>query len=84
MPVEFYIESPSMAKVSIIRTSDKKEILCQISSHPRGVLISFVDIFFSKEIKEYEYKELHKRGTFMSFRSIASYVILEQNAFKTL
>ncbi len=58
MPVEFYIESPSMAKVSIIRTSDKKEILCQISSHPRGVLISFVDIFFSKEIKEYEYKEL--------------------------
>ncbi len=58
MPVEFYIESMSMKNAQIIRSSDKKEIPCQISSHPRGVLISFIDTFSSKEVKEYEYREL--------------------------
>lgn len=58
MPAEFYIETMSMSNVQIVRTSDQKEIPCQLSSHPRGVLISFIDTFSANEVKEYEYREL--------------------------
>lgn len=58
MPAEFYIETMSMSNVQIVRSSDQKEIPCQLSSHPRGVLISFIDTFSANEVKEYEYREL--------------------------
>lgn len=54
--VEFYIESPVLAAAKIVR-EDGVEIPCQVSPHPRGRKISFVDSFGPMEKKEYQYSE---------------------------
>lgn len=58
VPIEFYIESCIMKNV---RVTDKKtgaQIPSQLSSHPRGALISFTDELPSFGHKEYCYEEL--------------------------
>lgn len=55
--VEFYIESPHMARAGIL-TREGSALTCQVSLHPRGRLISFWDHFLPYEEKEYIYREL--------------------------
>lgn len=61
MPVEFYVEAyfgnPSQYPGMVI-TNDKtgEEFVPQLSVHPRGVLISFVDSFNPSEEKVYTFK----------------------------
>ncbi|MGL4737611.1 MAG: hypothetical protein ACRCW2_09195 [Cellulosilyticaceae bacterium] len=57
--VEFYIEVWGFDGVEIV--SPTGEVLtAQVSSHPRGVLITFVDTFEAGEEKNYTFKEVAK------------------------
>ncbi|MGN1015697.1 MAG: hypothetical protein ACI4PL_01755 [Faecousia sp.] len=55
--VEFYIESPILARAEI-RDEAGNILPCQVSPHPRGRKISFVDTFAPHEEKCYTYREL--------------------------
>ena len=55
--VEFYIESPYLARAEI-RDEEGSLLPCQVSPHPRGRKISFVDTFGPHEEKCYTYREL--------------------------
>ena len=55
--VEFYIESPHMARAAVL-DQQGRELTCQVSPHPRGRMISFVDHFHANEEKCYTYREL--------------------------
>ncbi len=55
--VEFYIESPVLARAEIA-CDDGRRLTCQVSAHPRGRKISFVDTFAPHEEKSYSYREL--------------------------
>lgn len=55
--VEFYIESHYLARAEI-RDEAGKLLPCQVSPHPRGRKISFVDTFAPHEEKCYTYREL--------------------------
>ncbi|MBL4934616.1 hypothetical protein JK636_02465 [Clostridium sp. YIM B02515] len=56
--VEFYIEAwEYKGEVKVICETTGREIKTQISSHPRGVLISFVDTFEANEEKVYIYEQ---------------------------
>ena len=55
--VEFYIESPYLARAEIM-DAEGRTIPCQVSPHPRGRKISFVDSFAPREEKCYTYREL--------------------------
>lgn len=56
-PVEFYIESPHMDDAEV-RNGAGERITCQVSPHPRGRRITFVDDFGPHEEKCYTYREL--------------------------
>ena len=60
-PVDFYVESPIMDRAEI-RDITGRVIPCQVSPHPRGRMISFVDAFAPGEEKTYDYRELPGRG----------------------
>lgn len=66
-PVEFYIESPILQRAKIT-ASDGTVLPCQISAHPRGRRISFVDFFDAYEEKEYTYEELPPADTAVNSR----------------
>ena len=56
MAVEFYVETlPAGLPDADIRTEDGRELPCQVSPHPRGRRISFVDTFTPGEVKRYTY-----------------------------
>ena len=56
MAVEFYVETlPAGLPDADIRTEDDRELPCQVSPHPRGRRISFVDTFTPGEVKRYTY-----------------------------
>lgn len=55
--VSFYIESTVMARAEVADAQGRR-IPCQVSPHPRGRLITFVDDFFPGEKKRYTYAEL--------------------------
>lgn len=55
-PVEFYIETMKLDAARIL-SEDGREIPCQVSPHPRGRKISFVDRFAPGEEKIYRYEE---------------------------
>ena len=60
MAVEFYVETlPAGLPDAVIRTEDGRELRCQVSPHPRGRRISFVDTFAPGEVKRYTY---HKKA----------------------
>lgn len=55
--VEFYIEVWKYPGVKVVSEGTGQEMITQLSSHPRGVLISFVDTFEANEEKIYRYEE---------------------------
>ena len=55
--IEFYVESPVLPAAEI-RDKSGRIITTQVSPHPRGRKISFVDSLKAHEEKEYEYREL--------------------------
>lgn len=55
--VEFYIEVWKYPGVKVTCETTGLEMTTQMSSHPRGVLISFVDSFEANEEKIYRYEE---------------------------
>ncbi|MCM0647455.1 hypothetical protein NBE98_03565 [Clostridium swellfunianum] len=55
--VEFYIEVWGYKGVKVVCESTGHEMKVQMSSHPRGVLISFIDTFEANEEKIYTYEE---------------------------
>lgn len=55
--VEFYIEAWKYPGVKVICEASGQEMITQLSSHPRGVLISFIDSFEAGEEKIYRYEE---------------------------
>lgn len=56
-PVEFYVESPSLARARITR-ADGTELACQVSPHPRGKCLTFLDDFSDACEKTYFFEEL--------------------------
>lgn len=56
-PVEFYVESPILDRVRIT-CEDGTELPCQVSTHPRGRRITFLDDFTDCREKTYTYTEL--------------------------
>lgn len=58
--VEFYIEVWGYDDVEVVELATGKVMNTQISSHPRGVLISFIDDFNAFEEKVYTFKEVPK------------------------
>lgn len=56
-PVEFYIEVAMATGLQIEDESGRKPLI-QLSNHPRGTLISFIDSFEPYEMKKYRYTEL--------------------------
>lgn len=54
--VEFYIET-GLLPAAEVRDENGKSIVCQVSAHPRGRKISFVDTFAPGEEKVYTYQE---------------------------
>lgn len=58
--VEFYIEVWGYDDVEVVEVATGKVMNTQISSHPRGVLISFIDDFNAFEEKVYTFKEVPK------------------------
>ena len=57
--VEFYIETLKLDDARIV-DAEGREIPCQVSPHPRGRMISFMDTFAAGEVKEYSYFETEK------------------------
>lgn len=66
--VSFYLEVWGFGDIEV---KDKLGNLmeCQVSSHPRGVLISFYDDFKQNESKEYEFKEIAKEKEKLNTRT---------------
>lgn len=56
LPVSFYIETMAM-EAAQITDQNGRVIPCQVSAHPRGCMISFVDDFAPHEEKTYAYSE---------------------------
>ena len=56
-PVEIYVESPHLARARITR-SDGVELPCQVSPHPRGRRITFLDDFTAKREETYTFAPL--------------------------
>ena len=56
-PVEFYVETVSLPAVKVTDLKTGEVIPAQLSSHPRGVLISFLSEFEPMEEKEFLYEE---------------------------
>ena len=66
--VEFYIEVWAYGDI-IIENAETHEVMkTQISSHPRGVLVSFIDNFEPNEEKIYTYKEIEKKNETINSR----------------
>lgn len=56
--VEFYIEALLMPGIAITNLATGEKLEAQISPHPRGFLVSFLDDFAPGESKEYSYEEI--------------------------
>lgn len=59
-PVEFYIETMDMPRAGV-KDADGRVIPCQVSAHPRGRRITFIDFFKAGEEKEYTYERLPEK-----------------------
>ena len=65
--VEFYIESPHLARAEV-RDAHGRKLACQVSPHPRGRKISFVDTFAPHEEVCYTYRELPEENQTLNSR----------------
>ena len=57
----FYIEAYGYEEIRLICEKTGQEIATQSSSHPRGILINFVDTFAPREEKIYRFEELPRQ-----------------------
>lgn len=57
LPVEFYVETISLPAVKVVDDKTGEEPGVQLSSHPRGVLVSFLAEFERMEEKTFTYTE---------------------------
>lgn len=65
--VEFYIEN-LWTEACEVETKEGKIITCQVSDHPRGKKISFVDAFEPFEKRTYTYRRIPKKQEIMNSR----------------
>lgn len=56
--VEFFVESWNLRNARVVEETSGREMTVQLSRHPRGVLLSFVDEFAPFGEKIYTYQEL--------------------------
>ncbi|MEG0693774.1 MAG: hypothetical protein RR444_11930, partial [Oscillospiraceae bacterium] len=61
--VEFYVETMKLPAIKITNEQTGEELSAQLSPHPRGVLVSFVDTFEPFEHKVYLYEEQPEEQT---------------------
>ena len=66
--VEFYIEAWAYEAVEIEDIQTGKVLVAQVSPHPRGALVTFVDYFASGEEKIYNFKECEKQQEVINTR----------------
>lgn len=66
--VEFYIEVWAYGDIVLENAETHEVMKTQISSHPRGVLVSFIDTFEPNEAKIYTYKEVEKKPDIINSR----------------
>ncbi len=66
--VEFYIEACEYHGIELYHQQTKQPIKVQLSAHPRGVLVSFVDKFEPLEHKVYCFKEVAPKKETLNFR----------------
>ncbi len=66
--VEFYIEVWGFGDIKIIDDKTGKALEAQTSSHPRGVLVSFVDEFLPLEEKVYSFEGIEKEKDIINSR----------------
>ena len=66
--VEFYIEVWGFGDIKIKDEKNNKFLDAQVSSHPRGVLVSFVDYFLPLEEKVYSFEEMEKQKDIINSR----------------
>lgn len=57
LPVEFYVETLSLPGVKVTDVKSGEVLPVQLSSHPRGVMVSFVSEFEPLEEKLFAYEE---------------------------
>ncbi|WMJ23900.1 hypothetical protein RBG61_04320 [Paludicola sp. MB14-C6] len=76
MPVEFYVETMRLPGVKITNAKTGEVIPAQLSAHPRGVLVSFLDNFAAHEEKEYTYEQQPEADT--TFNTRIAYVGAER------
>lgn len=57
-PVAFFVESWTLRNARVVEERTGREMTVQLSRHPRGVQLSFVDEFAPFEEKIYAYEEL--------------------------
>ena len=57
LPVEFYVETISLPGVKVTDNKTGEEVKVQLSTHPRGVLVSFLAEFEPMEEKTFTYTE---------------------------
>lgn len=67
VPVEFYIETMFLYGLSVTDASGA-EMDVQLSSHPRGVRVTFLDDFAPNETKSYRYAERPAQKALVSTR----------------
>lgn len=60
-PVSFYIETMDMPRAKVL-DADGSVIPCQVSPHPRGRMITFLDHFGPFEEKDYTYERLPEQA----------------------
>lgn len=61
LPVSFYIAAYGIHNIKVIDESSGSSIQAQVSVHPRGALISFVDDFKGGEEKIYTYTQIPEK-----------------------
>ncbi len=60
-PVEFYIETGGISDIKVADKETGEELTAQLSSHPRGVRVSFLAKFAPGEEKLFAYEEIPKQ-----------------------
>lgn len=58
LPVEFFVENWGIQEMKLEDVTTGRLLECQVTSHPRGKLITFCDEFQPKERKEYKYSAM--------------------------
>lgn len=68
MQVQFYIETIGLKGAKVINAANSEKMTVQVSPHPRGAMISFVDYFEPKAVKEYIFEEIQPKENTVNTR----------------